>query len=81
MTTTTAPIGTLTHMAEVGENEVTGGQAADILGISHTSVRNIARDRLPYRETPGGLARRGRRVYQRSDVERLARELAGDKHP
>lgn len=55
--------------------DLTVGEAAVILGVSASTVARTPYARLPYRRTPGGVVRRGRRIYRREDVERLKAEL------
>ena len=69
---------TLIPMVPADESEITSTEVGRLLQISVQSVHDIPRNRLPYRETPGGLIRRGRRFYLRADVERLAEELKGE---
>ena len=59
----------------MADDEMTSEAVALVLGFSKRTVQRIPRDRLPYRETPGGGLRRGHRKYLRADVERYAKDL------
>jgi DNA-binding XRE family transcriptional regulator len=68
-------VATLARVTEAAD-ELTQSAVAEILGVSPSTVARIDPDRLPYRTTPGGASRKGRRIYRRVDVERLAAELS-----
>ena len=72
-----SPSATLAAVTPAEADEVTSAEAARILGVSRQAIHQTPRSRLPYRESLGGVVRRGRRYYKRADVERLAGELSG----
>ncbi len=57
------------------EQWLSSADAARVLGVVPATVRQMERSgRLPARRTVGGM-----RLFRREDVERLARERAGDR--
>jgi hypothetical protein len=49
---------------------MTSADVANLLGVDQRTVQRIPQAELPYRESPGGPVRGGRRKYRRADVER-----------
>ncbi len=57
------------------EQWLSSADAARLLGVVPATVRQMERSgRLPARRTTGGI-----RLFRQEDVERLARERAGDR--
>lgn len=55
-----------------GDDEMQTGEVADLYRVDRSSISRLAREKLPYRTTPGGHRR-----YNRADVLKYGREVLG----